>query len=331
MSKYSSSSLEQARRRAMHMAAREHIFLHTDLTKRIDIFEILERKGLRLRFDPLDSLYGAYICVNNAHGIIINAKHPPSLQRFTAAHEYGHFVMKHQSSWDGEEQILPMRQTYELEEIEAQSFAAHFLMPLQLVNATLHNMGLPLKLENIAPQEIYRLSLELGASYLAIVNHLVTLKKLSPKAANELRRKQPKLIKKGIGGGITPQDSWADVWVFNKQDTERKVSVYVNDELYIYLPEEPVGNNSWIVSGSLDSSLVILIKSDLQITSPEEPGEEYSPYVRCILLRTQTPGYTILQLEKRGALQERFILHINILPKQTQGFSEKQKLLLLDF
>lgn len=331
MSKYPLSSVEQGRRRAMHIAAREHVSLQTDLTKRIDIFEILRRKHLWVRFEPLDSLYGAYLFVNNAHGILINAKHPPSLQRFTAAHEYGHFIMKHQPCGDGEEQIMPMRRINEPEEVEAQSFAAHFLMPLQLVNATLHHMGLPLKLENIAPREIYRIALELGASYMAVINHLVSLKKLGPKVANELRRKQPKMIKRAIGGGTTPQDSWADTWIFNKQDTERKVSVYVNDELYIYLPEEPAENASWRISEGFDSSLIILVKSDLQIAPPEELGEEYSPYARCLLLRTQASGQTMLQLEKHGTPPERFVLYINVLPKQTQGFSEEQKLQLLDF
>jgi Zn-dependent peptidase ImmA (M78 family) len=325
MSNYS-SSLEQARRRAMHAAMREHVSLHADLTKRIDIFGILDQKRLWTLFDPsLDSLYGAYLYDNN-HGIVINAKHPPNLQRFTAAHEYGHYVMKHQTKWDKEEQILPSGRVPDLEEVEAQTFAAHFLMPLQLVNATLHFMGLPPKPDSMTAKDAYRLSLELGVSYVAVVNHLVTLKKLSPQVAGKLRQWQPKMIKKEIGQGIAPQDSWADVWTFNKRDTGREVFVYVNDELHIRLPEEPFEEHPWIVSPAIADFLTPLeIISQAELSESDQPSN-----IRDIVFRAQSPGNTLLRLEKYDTQPDLFELRINILPRQVQGLRESQKNWLLD-
>ena len=76
MSKY--SSREQAHRQAMHTAIQEHVSLGTDLTKRIDIFRIIEQKGFSVMFQPLDSLYGVYMNLDNKNGIMINSKHPPN-------------------------------------------------------------------------------------------------------------------------------------------------------------------------------------------------------------------------------------------------------------
>ncbi len=331
MSKYSPSSLEQSRRRAMHLAMREHVLLGTDLTKRIDIFGIMEQMRLWAMFEPLDALYGAYTYGNNVHGILINSKHPPNLQRFTAAHEYGHFIMGHGTSWDEEGQILSSGQGSHPQEVEAQIFAAHFLMPLQLVNAALYRMGFPVKPGELTPREVYQLSLELGASYIAVVNHLVTLKKLRPEIARVLRSKAPKAIKTDIGEGQGPQDSWADVWTFYKRDSKRKVSMYVNDELHIYLPMEHAEDGVWQVYGVMNDAPVVVLKSDLQIASAvESNGTDAAAYVHHFFLRAQMAGHAVVQLEKQDTRPDLFELSIDVLPRPAQGLSEAQKYWLFD-
>ncbi|HEY1348833.1 MAG TPA: ImmA/IrrE family metallo-endopeptidase [Ktedonobacteraceae bacterium] len=320
--------IEQVRRQAMHTAAREHVSLSTDLTKRIDIFSILRQKKLWVMFQSLD-LYGAYLQAKGGHGILLNSKHPPQLQRFTAAHEYGHFVMGHGSRFDTEEQIQPSRPGYDTQEIAAQTFAAHLLMPLQLVNAVLYRMGLPLKPDYMKPQQVYRLSLELGASYLAVVNHLVSLKKVSQEAAQFMRRQSPKAIKAVLGGGVKPQNSWADIWIFTKSDSGRTVVVYIDDELHIYLPEPLTEKHPWTINELANEGALATVKSNTtQWTPPGLDQEDYSGYSHHFLFRAQDPGYTVLQLEKPGTQPEQFELHIQILPRQMQGLDEEQKILL---
>jgi Zn-dependent peptidase ImmA (M78 family) len=320
-----SNFVEQARRRAMHMAAREHVLLRTDLTKRIDIFDIMRQRGLWVMFQPLDSLYGAYIYEQEKHGVLINSKHPPQLQRFTAAHEYGHFIMEHGPSIDKGEQILYLRQGMTVQEVEAQTFAAHFLMPLQLVNATLNLMDLPLKPGTMTPEQVYGLSLELGASYLAAVNHLVSLKKVDQEVAHELRRKTPKNIKTALGRGMGPQDSWADSRVFGKHDTGRAVSIYINDEIHIYLPESSSMDHRWTTTGLGNNFSLVNENFDAEWFSWLEPGGEGSSSYHHFLFRAQAPGHTMLLMEKQGSQPERFELSIQILPRQVQGLSEEQK------
>src|SRR5258708_5361699 len=127
MSKYSPSAIERARIQSLQTAAREHGRLHTNVRKRIDIFNILYQRGIWIMYQPLD-LYGAFLSVGDGSGVLINVKHPPNLQRYTAAHEYGHIVMKHGPCvMEHEEEVLRNPYYSSQQEIEAQTFAAHFL------------------------------------------------------------------------------------------------------------------------------------------------------------------------------------------------------------
>src|SRR5579883_1999297 len=328
MSRYISYSLDQARRRAMHLAARQHVSLGTDLTKHVDIFGVMKRQ-LWVMFQPLGSLYGMYMSMGNAHGIVINSKHPPHLQRFTAAHEYGHFLMEHGPSIDKEEQVLSSARYSNTQEVEAQTFAAHFLMPLQLVNTLLHQMDLPLKPEKLSVRAIYQLSLELGASYTAVINHLVSLKKLDPLAANEFRIKTPKAIKAGIRGGEGPLSRWADVWTLFNRDAGREISIYPDDEIHIYLPETLADDSPWRLPQTIDTNLITLVQSRLEITtSLAWIEQEQSYYVHHFTFRSLSPGSILLRLEKQGIRPEVYELYINCLPRQTQGLLDAQKKLL---
>ena len=100
--------IDQARHRAIRAAARRHAQLGTDQSGRVDIFDVIEREGIWLMFQKLD-IYGMYLRTPQSSGIILNAQHPLSLQRYTAAHEYGHHVMEHQVSVDTREQIIYRR------------------------------------------------------------------------------------------------------------------------------------------------------------------------------------------------------------------------------
>ena len=139
------SPLDRARAEGSQAAAREHARLGTDQSKLIEIFDIVEQAGIWLMFQPLRNLYGAYVRVEPAVGIIINSQHPLSVRRFTTAHEYGHFILGHAPAVDDESNVNVPSGSLDLNEAAAQSFAANFLMPLQLVNTMLRQMGLPIE------------------------------------------------------------------------------------------------------------------------------------------------------------------------------------------
>lgn len=241
------SSVERARRAGMLAAAREHERLGSSLDGPVDVFGVIRRAGIWLMFQPLEHLYGAYYREGDAAGIIINAKHPQSLQRFTAAHEYGHYVLGHEPVLDQERHIEPLGQVQDPRELEAQTFAAFFLMPLSLVNRLLKRLGFSERLDQLTPRDAYLLSLELGASYAATVNHLLALRKITPAKAEALRREEPKTIKEEVGHGQRPAHPWADTWPLELRDTGKTLYPRVRDEIHLYLPEAPTTGYMWTV------------------------------------------------------------------------------------
>src|SRR5262249_24109340 len=128
--------IQNARANGMLAAFRHLQDIRVDETRPIDVFSLIEDSGIWLVFQPLKSLWGAYL-PGSTPGILINSERPNSVQRLTAAHELGHFVMKHQTSVDGLRNILcrhpfdsraPNFQTV-LREVEAYSFAIAFMTP----------------------------------------------------------------------------------------------------------------------------------------------------------------------------------------------------------
>jgi Zn-dependent peptidase ImmA (M78 family)/predicted secreted protein len=333
------------------MAARQHQFLGTDLSQRVDVFSIIERAGIWLMFQPLTGLFGAYFREGDNIGIIINSKHPPSLQRFTAAHEYGHHILGHSPSLDSAEQIAPTKRTYRLTEVAAQTFAAHFLMPLQVVNTTLRKLGVPPTPERLTPRQAYLLSLELGVSYAATVNHLAALHKISSTAAYQLSRQLPREIKAEIGGGIRPQNPWADTWPLAENEAGREIYPRLDDELHIELPETPSTGHVWVIpdsqvvdlrAGATQSeverkAVLGLLEDRFEPRSLDDQGQMRfgGGGVRHLVLRVLQPGHHTLRLLKRMPWQETveptetFEVHLNVSRRPTgdtqQGLSEVQK------
>jgi Zn-dependent peptidase ImmA (M78 family)/predicted secreted protein len=343
------SSLDMARARAVQEAERRHRRLNTDLSKRIDIFDIIERDNLWLMFQPLGNLYGSYLPIEGSAGILINANHPLNLQRYTASHEYGHFVLGHEVSLDEAESIQPHRSEHNLQEAAAQSFAAYFLMPMQLVNTVLRSMGLPLKPESLKPIEAYHFSLEVGVSYAAAVNHLATLNKIPWRVANELRGQEPKFIKAEIGRGTRPQDVHADVWELDESDSGRIFHIRVNDELHIRLPETPSTGYIWTVDKAIIADLrrdssegesangAFLALVDEKFEPGAHPGELRlgAGGLRRFVFRSLKPGKHTLQLVNRRPWQantrglKTFEISLDISSNDIQGLRERQQESLL--
>src|SRR5881396_1366494 len=66
----------------------------------VDVFDVAMRLGAVLLFRKLDGLLGAYLSESAIPGIIVSTERNLHIQRFTAAHEIGHLVMRHELSLD---------------------------------------------------------------------------------------------------------------------------------------------------------------------------------------------------------------------------------------
>jgi Zn-dependent peptidase ImmA (M78 family)/predicted secreted protein len=339
----SPTRLEVARREGSLAAQRELARLDVDLTRRVEIFDIIQSQGIWLMFQPLDGLFGLYRRINDAAGIQISSLHPTSLQRFTGAHEYGHHVLGHAASIDAEEQIEPRSKRLSLQEIAAQAFAATFLMPLQLVNSVLRGLGLPLSPGDITADKVYELSREMGSSYRATVTQLEVLRKITPAVAQRLRRHQLIDVKVNLARGRRPQNARADVWVLDQKDSDRALSVLLDDEIHVWLPEMPSSGYQWILRSQVAHGRLRANEPSLAVLEDAlEPVEDDSDlsygaqHYRHVWLRAVTPGSEVSELalirpweEETAKPARSFVVRVRVSPRLTgafdQGVSEEQK------
>ena len=218
-------------------------------------------------------------------------------------------------------------------------------MPLQLVNTALQRMKLGIKPGNLTPQQVYKLSLECGASYRAAITHLFNVNKISQLMTQSLYQKAPKDIKLELLGGTPLKDARADVWYLDEHDSGRILYPHIQDLLIIDLPEMPStgfvwttaenerphqgGNNS--LQGIEGAGILLLLGETFEIAS--DPGQGlrfYSGGNHRFKFQVQQTGQYSLTLVKRHPWQQvitpvdSFTVHLRI-TKKSQGLLEQQK------
>lgn len=283
-------------RMGIRAALREHQRIGTDLTRRVEVFDVIEDERIWLLFQRLRNLYGAYRRYGDAAGIIINSQHPLTLQRFTAAHEYGHHVLGHDMSADDETRIF--RRSHDPREVAAQAFAGEFLMPLQLVNYTLRTMGFTGRYLPLTARQVYQLALELGVSYSAAVTQLVGQRKLTVAAGQRLRHESPLAIKTGLAG-LRPADSWADVWLLDESQEGRRFSPRLRDEIHVVLAETPSTGYVWQL---IDAAPSVLALIDDEFETSDGSDVIGAGGTHHVAFRVTHPGPSRIRLEETPAV-----------------------------
>src|SRR6185437_7868465 len=115
---------------AARRALQSRLIFGYQLDAPCDIFELVAKYGLSLRFTRASSLDGLYINDGLTGSINISAFRPAGMQRFTAAHELGHFIFGHGARLDTDLESMKSNST---EEAIADTFARHLLMPKRAV------------------------------------------------------------------------------------------------------------------------------------------------------------------------------------------------------
>lgn len=232
----------------------------------VDIFRVINDFGLCLICKPLDGLLGVYLSGTH-NGIMITTKRRLPIQRFTAAHELGHHYLGHGDSYDDEGQISLARAKNEIcpfQEIEAEAFAAEFLLPKWLIVQIAKSQGWGARdLKN--PQIAYQLSLRLGTSYestkIALRNHGF----LKTSAEVELLEKvEPRDLKRRLLRGLEA-DSWSDTFYLNKWDSGKHLHASPDDTVVLDLPENSAAGYQWVIESGTD---------DIQILEDKNQAEE---------------------------------------------------------
>jgi len=289
----------EARLRGSTKAVQRWVQLGLDPEWSVDIFGVIEREPVWLLFEPLNNLHGFFDRQDDAAGIVIQSKHPLAVQRYTAAHEYGHYVLGHVKSHDTSRELYSSSADLALQEIEAQAFAAEFLMPLALVNRALDRLGLPREPRGITAADAYQLSLELGSSYTATLTQLRQLNKLRNNDVTRLERLEPIDIKTELAGGTKPADSRADVWLVEEALKQRHLRLRPGDELHVRLPEIPSSGYRWILERDNLGDCLELLQDDLEAGDLELGRRVGAERRRHLWWRAINPGDGTLSLRLR--------------------------------
>ncbi len=159
-------SLGQAAKAALEYRLRNGLALD----EACDIYELIIRQGLDLHFMDVKSLEGFYLSDGTAGQINVCAYRPAGLQRFTAAHELGHHVFGHGSTFDRELDYSDRFSSVALEERLADLFARFLLMPRPAVYKGFKNIGADL--HQLSPQDVYRVASWLGVGYTTLLHQM---------------------------------------------------------------------------------------------------------------------------------------------------------------
>jgi Zn-dependent peptidase ImmA (M78 family) len=126
-------------------SAAELIELHGIVAPPVPVERMARKLGAQVRYAPLDGDLSGMATVQSGICVIgINSLHPPQRQRFTLAHELGHFRL-HREDLENEIHLDrgSLRRDWlsslgvDRREMEANAFASELLMPTALLQQTL--------------------------------------------------------------------------------------------------------------------------------------------------------------------------------------------------
>jgi Zn-dependent peptidase ImmA (M78 family) len=214
---------------------------------RIDVFGAIVRCGVILLFKPLDGLLGVYLS-DPIPGILVTTHRPLGVQRFTGAHELGHTLLRHQPSLDDATILrrspFAAHPDYARQELEADAFAAEFLLPRWLFAVHFRRQGWTGQ-SMMDPRNVYQLALRVGASYEATCWALLRHHVVGEETIQALLRVQPREIKKMLLRGYEPPNWWGDVWLLTDRDEGALIDGSRSDLFVLQLTEHSGAGYLW--------------------------------------------------------------------------------------
>ena len=328
-------------RRGTMAAARLHQNLNSKRTidiygGNIDVFSTIHEMDLPLLLRPLQGLLGVYIN-SPTPGILVTTQRAMSVQRFTAAHELGHFSLKHQPSLDDEASILrrmpPPFQVpppSDFQEIEADSFAVEFMMPRWLIHWHATRQGWTTK-DFHDPSIVYQLSLRLGSSYEATCWTLLRNSWLSQTAVQVVMNTKPRDIKIKLLENHTPKDYRGDVWLLTERDAATRIVGSRNDLFVLSLKEHGGGGYLWNIN-QLEESGFAIVSDKVKAIDGENIG---GPVVRRVTAESHGPNHRSVVLDECRPWAptpslSTFAIDIDLTGPEVDGFSRAERRTLLE-
>jgi Zn-dependent peptidase ImmA (M78 family) len=250
---------------------------------RIDVFGMLVGRDIPVMFRPLKNLLGAYIN-DPGQGVILTTQRPLSIQRFTAAHELGHFALGHEASLDGDDiltrQLFVTKATFgekevnrwstasststkvvakanqDTREIQANAFAIELLSPPWLIADHMTRQGWTR--QNLTDATVvYQLALRMGVSYTATCYALADCKGIDNLACDKLLKVKPKTIKQAIAKPYEPANWYGDVWLVTERDNGLVLEGSRSDLVVVKMAEHASSGYVWQFGELVDAGFAI--------------------------------------------------------------------------
>jgi Zn-dependent peptidase ImmA (M78 family)/predicted secreted protein len=325
-------------RRAILRGTREAIRVHRDfgmqqrITEqggRIDVFGTLVACGVSLLFKPLDGLLGIFI-PDPTPGVLITTRRGLSIQRFTGAHELGHFRLNHRPSLDDE---TSLRRTpclasysYDEQEREADAFASAFLLPRWLFAVHFQRQGWTSAAMG-DPRTVYQVSLRVGASYQATCYALERHNIIDRATCDVLLQVQPRALKEELLSDYRPPSFQSDVWLLTERDEGTLIEGSRNDLFVMRLQEHSNAGYVWNFE-ELERAGFAIIRDEYEAPNNETIG---GIVTRTVTTRSadRYSGQLTLQetrpwLESGQPLSE-FTLSFDLNGPEEEGWSQAER------
>lgn len=235
----------QARRHALQEADALLRELDVAQDEQVDVFALIEQLDLELVFNNLKTILGALVPLGDG-GIMLSTQRGAAVQRYTAAHEIGHWILDHESAFDTEADLYTP--THDREQL-AQIFASQLMMPPPLVYATAARYGITNSATATGPLA-YLMARDMGASYEAVVRQLDNLDMINRNKRDELLSIKPVTIKTQLAFGHRPVGN-VDVWPVDVRSSGGAITVTEGDEVVIMLPENRTTGYEWLTEDDL--------------------------------------------------------------------------------
>jgi Zn-dependent peptidase ImmA (M78 family) len=295
---------------------------------RVDVYDTIARIGVPLFFTKLDGLLGAYYR-EPSPGVLVTTERPLNQQRFTAAHELGHHHLGHSPSLDDESILrrvpFEARPGDELEEVEAEAFAAAFLLPQWLLDWHCEHQEWTDKDLN-DPALVYQLALRVGTSYEAAVWTLHRYKVFDRATALAMAKLGLKKIKQQLLRGYKPEHYKGDVWLVTERDADMRMDGGPNDMFVVRLREHSGSGYLWRVE-SIDGEALAVVADNREEDDGHGVG---SPTVRLITAAAKDRHVGELRLAESRPWQpvkplNTFAFQYNLSGAERQGWYKDQR------
>jgi Zn-dependent peptidase ImmA (M78 family) len=174
---------------AMHAAMEVRFRAGISVEEPICVYAACERLGVPVRFVDI-SMEGIYR--PGPPKILLSALRPLGRRNFNCAHEQGHWYFGHAATFDELREALELYDDETPEEMLANSFAGHLLMPVLGIRRAFARRNI--KASSASPEQILAIACEFGVGYDALVTHMMfSLSDISRDRRTELKRARASL------------------------------------------------------------------------------------------------------------------------------------------